>query len=103
MSLQLDAARLCVKDLGTSYGGTAVKDSNKRQGSERHTRFQHFITFAIHNQILIFEHWNNSEKEDCIYEFFFFYNLAMRCGYNVGGIRVRPLLVLLLSYAAVPP
>jgi hypothetical protein len=34
--------------------------------------------------------------------FFFFYNLAMRCGYNVGGIRVRPLLVLLLFYAAVP-
>jgi hypothetical protein len=46
--------------LETSYGGTAVKASNKRQGSERHTRFQHFITFAIHNQFLIFKHWNNS-------------------------------------------
>ena len=42
------------------YGGIAMKDSNKRQGSERHTRFQHFITFAIYNQILIFKHWNNS-------------------------------------------
>jgi hypothetical protein len=37
------------------YEGTAVKDSNKRQGSERHTRFQHFITCAIHNQFLIFK------------------------------------------------
>jgi hypothetical protein len=27
----------------------------------------------------------------------------MRCGYNAGGIKVRPLLVLLLSFTAVPP
>jgi hypothetical protein len=46
--------------LETSYGGTEAKNSNKRQGSKRHTRFQHFITFAIRNQFLIFKHWNNS-------------------------------------------
>ena len=32
------------------YGGTTHKYCYNREGSERHTRFQHFITFAMHNQ-----------------------------------------------------
>jgi hypothetical protein len=36
-------------------GGAAVKYYYSRQGSKRHTRFQHFITFAIHNQKTSFE------------------------------------------------
>jgi hypothetical protein len=60
-ALRLSTAHRCVISYKRcAYEGTAVKDSNRQQGSERYTRFQRFITCAIHNQFLIFKQWDHS-------------------------------------------